>query len=509
MSSEAIGQAAIKRAVRALRKRHLAEEGAHAYAIKALSRPFAVQGLEWKEKVENLELELQQCYKAQSRLSEQLVVEVAECRSSKALAQEKEALVTNLQNDITQLREENIQLKESLDEKTKGLDLSISENQSLKARLKEVVMKLKKAESEYKDLIDRWMLEKMKDAEKLNEANAIYEEMVQKLKMNSIEQFARQQVDGVVRRSEGGYEDFVESPIPSTCKHAINAHEAACGSILFENNSDKLVSGGQDQTIKIWDTTTGLLNCTLRGCIGSVYDIAVTQDNKYVIAASGSNNLFVWEIGSGRIRHTLTGHTAIVCAVDTSNISSRNLVSAAYDHTIKLWDLQKGYCVETIMSSSNCNALSYSTDGLTICSGHVDGNLRLWDSRTGKLMSEVSAHSQMITSIFMSRSGKFVLTSGKDNTHNLFDIRSSEVCGTFRANGNKVASNWSRSCMSPDGKYVAAGSSTGSVYVWSTMKAGEVSVLEGRSSPVLSCSWSGLGQPLASADRDGTVCIWT
>lgn len=62
------------------------------------------KGSEWKEKAENLELELQQCYKAQSRLSEQLVVEVAESRASKALLQEKEAAISNLQSELTQTR---------------------------------------------------------------------------------------------------------------------------------------------------------------------------------------------------------------------------------------------------------------------------------------------------------------------------------------------------------------------------------------------------------------------
>ena len=37
-----------------------------------------------EEKAENLELELQQCYKAQSRLLEQLVVEVAKCQAATA-----------------------------------------------------------------------------------------------------------------------------------------------------------------------------------------------------------------------------------------------------------------------------------------------------------------------------------------------------------------------------------------------------------------------------------------
>lgn len=60
--------------------------------------------MEWKDKAETLELELQQCYKTQSQLSEQLVVEVAESRASKALVQEKEALIPGLENEISQSR---------------------------------------------------------------------------------------------------------------------------------------------------------------------------------------------------------------------------------------------------------------------------------------------------------------------------------------------------------------------------------------------------------------------
>lgn len=64
----------------------------------------SLKGSEWKDKAENLEVELQQCYKAQARLSEQLVVEVAECRASKALVQEKEAIINDLQLELTKTR---------------------------------------------------------------------------------------------------------------------------------------------------------------------------------------------------------------------------------------------------------------------------------------------------------------------------------------------------------------------------------------------------------------------
>ncbi|KAJ6358770.1 hypothetical protein OIU76_000487 [Salix suchowensis] len=98
-------------------------------------------------------------------------------------------------------------------------------------------------------------------------------------------------------------------------------------------------------------------------------------------------------------------------------------------------------------------------DGQTICSGHVDGNLRLWAIQTGKLSSEAAA-----TSIYISQNGSVVLTSGRD-------ARSLEVCGKSRATGNRsVASNWNRSCSRPDDNYVAACSADGSLHIWSISK---------------------------------------
>ncbi|KAK2989787.1 hypothetical protein RJ640_022558 [Escallonia rubra] len=135
-----------------------------------LSQSFpGTKGSEWKEKAENLELELQQCYKAQARLSEQLVVEVAESRASKALAVEKEAGLTKTQNELTQARDECSRLAAFLEENTKGLDLLIRENKDLKAQLEEMKHRANSAEAENRMLVDRWMLQKMQDAERLNE----------------------------------------------------------------------------------------------------------------------------------------------------------------------------------------------------------------------------------------------------------------------------------------------------------------------------------------------------
>ena len=49
-------------------------------------------------------MELQQCYKAQSRLSDQLVVEVTESRALKASVQEKGTAIAELEKELTQTR---------------------------------------------------------------------------------------------------------------------------------------------------------------------------------------------------------------------------------------------------------------------------------------------------------------------------------------------------------------------------------------------------------------------
>ena len=69
-----------------------------------------LKGFEWKENAENLEMELQQCYKAQSFLYEQLVKELSESRVSKALLQEKENAIADMQKELTELRLLNFSL---------------------------------------------------------------------------------------------------------------------------------------------------------------------------------------------------------------------------------------------------------------------------------------------------------------------------------------------------------------------------------------------------------------
>ncbi|EFJ19655.1 hypothetical protein SELMODRAFT_268258 [Selaginella moellendorffii] len=501
--------AAIAQACVALRRRKAVEEGAHASLVAALDRALTNQGTEIQEKMESLQQELSQSYKTQAHVSEQLVVEMQTAQALRAQLAEKDALVLEIQHELSSARARISQLEKDFEAKENAVLVLVEELTQLKLRVKELESSLQAIEAENNMLVDRWMTQKMQDADRLNEANAMYADMMERCKINSLAELAKLQVDGIVRHSEAGAESYMTLGAPSKVRHTLRAHDkGGCAAIIFEHSSDTLLTAGHDGIVKFWDTQRGgTPTKTLTGALGSVLDLALTPENNMVLGGCSDHKLYLWDSRSGRVKHVLTGHTEKVTSVDISNVRA---ASTASDRTIKTWDLQTGYSLHTMIFHSNCNSLCISSDGAAICSGHTDGILRFWDTRTGKLAKELTAHEpQAITSVSLSRSGLTVLTSGKDNVLKLFDVRSLELKATFRGPGYTVATSLSRSCLSRDENYVAAGSGDGSVCIWNRRSWEVESVLKGgHGSAVVACAWSPASKSLASADRNGVVCVW-
>uniref|UniRef100_A0A7I4FC03 Autophagy-related protein 16 domain-containing protein n=1 Tax=Physcomitrium patens TaxID=3218 RepID=A0A7I4FC03_PHYPA len=425
---------AIVQACKAMKRRYKLEEGAYVLAVDVISHAENSQAtLELEEKVKSLQFELNQNYQKHSQVSEKVVEVVLESQSLRLQLRDKETAIRQVHEELRAAKENPLLVELIANEMHGSLETSTAE--------------------------------KLQDAERLNDANAAYEDMSEKIKSGQLMELARSKVDGIVRHSEAGAEDFVESELPSVSEVVIRAHDGVCSAIQFEQGGNTFFSGGHDKLVKSWNVATGSYISTLRGCLGSILDLSLSHHNGFVIAACSDHKLHLWESQTGQMRHTLTGHSEKVVSVDVSKTSNRRVVSAAYDRTMKTWDMQTGYATNTLICYSYGNAVALTMSGEILCSGHMDGNLRLWDISSGKQSSQVFSHNYGITSVSISREGYTVLTSGRDNVHNTIDVRTLEVHASFRAPGHFVATNWSRSCLSPDEKYVAAGGADGSVAI--------------------------------------------
>ena len=114
----------------------------------------------------------------------------------------------------------------------------------------------------------------------------------------------------------------------------------------------KLVSGSDDNTIKIWNVDTGECVRTLTGHSHRVHSLQLLA-NEWQVLASGSfdSTIKIWNLDTGECIRTLKGHSSFIMSLQL--LPNNTLASGSYDTTIKIWNVDSGKCIRTLTGHSN------------------------------------------------------------------------------------------------------------------------------------------------------------
>jgi len=99
----------------------------------------------------------------------------------------------------------------------------------------------------------------------------------------------------------------------------------------------RLISGGQDTTLKLWDAATGHLVRVFHGHTDWVGTVVFSPDGSRLLSGSDDKTLKLWDAVTGRSLLTFEGHSAGVTSVAFSPDASR-VISGSRDKTLILWD---------------------------------------------------------------------------------------------------------------------------------------------------------------------------
>ena len=129
--------------------------------------------------------------------------------------------------------------------------------------------------------------------------------------------------------------------------------------------------------------------------------MAISSDNSKIVSASWDDTIKVWELNTGRLLNTLEGHSSAVYSVAISSDNSKIVSgSGRWDKTIKVWDLNTGKLLNTLEGHSSwVSSLAISSDNSKIVSGSADKTIKIWNLNTGKLLNTLEGHSDVSVAI--------------------------------------------------------------------------------------------------------------
>ena len=284
------------------------------------------------------------------------------------------------------------------------------------------------------------------------------------------------------------------------------------GRAVFSPDGRVLASIHYGRTeVQLWDVATGALLKTLTGHTGrDLASITFSPDGTTLASGSYDKTVSLWDVATGALLKTLTGHTYPVFGV-TFSPDGRILASSGggYDRTVRLWDVETGALLKTLIGHTRgVFDVSFSPDGRILASGSEDSTVRLWDVATGALFKTLTEHTGKVSGVAFSPDGTTLASSGAssgawtDSTVQLWDVATGALLKTLTEHTGKVG----RVAFSPDGTTLVGLGST--VQLWDVATGALLKTLTEHTGAVRRVAFSPDGRTLASALWDGTVCLW-
>lgn len=253
---------------------------------------------------------------------------------------------------------------------------------------------------------------------------------------------------------------------------AMPRHDGAVRALAVTPDGRRLVTGGDDHAIRIWDLASGRQERTLQGHIDSVRAVAVTPDGRRIISGGTYDVVRVWDLRTGLLVHTLAaqaGCRAIYAVAVTKD--GRRAVWAGAGSSIQVWDLAGGRAEHTLMSrDGNVRALAITPDGKFALSGGDGGIVQVWDLGTGLLARALDGHASPVLAIAVTPDGRRVVSGGHDNTVQVWDLASGRLELMLWGHTGPVDAV----AVTPDGKRVLSGGLDRTVRMWDLSDGREI-----------------------------------
>lgn len=156
--------------------------------------------------------------------------------------------------------------------------------------------------------------------------------------------------------------------------HVVKAHTHTVHSLILSTDKQTLISCSSDKTIKLWNLKT-LKSISIISHSAPITCIAISPNGKYIASGGFDQSIILWDISTGKKINTFAGHRAQISSVSFS-CDSQIIASTSTDGALKLWQISTGE--ELNIGTSKINVAKFSEVSKSLICANSEGIIQIW-----------------------------------------------------------------------------------------------------------------------------------
>ncbi|GAB4379293.1 MAG: caspase family protein [Elainellaceae cyanobacterium] len=276
--------------------------------------------------------------------------------------------------------------------------------------------------------------------------------------------------------------------------------EFSISSVQFSPDGQRLISGGTDALVRIWQVATPEQSEKTADAV------SVSPEGKTFASAGVDGSIQFWQQRQDATMvelSSIAAHPAPIAALAYSP-NGQQLASGSDDQTIKLWQPQTRQLLYTLTGhQARVTTIAFSADGNLLASGSDDRTVQLWNPIHGRRLATLTGHQDGVTTVAFSPNQDLLASGSYDDTIRLWHSNG-RLLRTLTGHGLAIAAL----AFSPDGSLLASASWDNSIKLWRISDGSLVSTLTGHQDGVTNLTFSPDGKTLVSGSADRTLKFW-
>lgn len=295
----------------------------------------------------------------------------------------------------------------------------------------------------------------------------------------------------------------------------------ALSSVAFDLQGQRLIIGGLDSVI--WDFA-GSGETIYLVTQGNLRDVVVDPSGNILASANSRGDIQVWNMFTGELIETLhcepyleiyePDHYAFCYSATSVAWSPTDsiLASAHADGYVRLWDTGSMTLITELKHEDIVRSVAFSPDGAIVAAAtgtvpfhgeEVVNSIQLWDVQTGLQVLDIRDVAGAVYTVAFSPDGNTLASGGYDRMITIWDIETGEAIVQITGHEESVSSIE----FSLDGEYLVSGGYDNTVRVWKVDTWEELATYTEHSRFVTDVAFSPDGLLIASVSADATAIV--